>query len=136
MESIFTTPVLLVLVEFVGIPEYTSENVPDVVGDVVQLPDVFHLGLAPVPDQVVIVPADAVLAVATPTRTNNAARTAVVRKTRVMAAETLVGCGGEGAAQRRMPYNRTTSESIFWCLISPDPILFPTKRHKGRLSGG
>ena len=32
MESIFTTPTLLLLVVFVVVPEYTSENVPVVVG--------------------------------------------------------------------------------------------------------
>ena len=64
IESIFTEPMSLVDVVLVGVPRYTSENVPDVVGFVVQLPLVDQLLLAAVPDQVVVVPADAGLAAA------------------------------------------------------------------------
>ena len=136
MESIFTAPVLLVLVEFVGVPENTSENVPDVVGDVVQLPDVFHLTLAPVPDQVVIVPADAVLAAARPMRAYKATRSAVVREKRGMARGDSGGMWRRGDGQPAQTIQPDTKRVKFLVSDFPGFKNFPTKRHKVRLSGG
>ena len=78
IESTLTAPGPMSLVDVVldGAPRYTSENVPDVVGFVVQLPLVDQLLLAAVPDQVVIVPADAVPAVARQARISSVLRRA------------------------------------------------------------
>ena len=66
----------MVDVVLLGAPRYTSENVPDVVGFVVQLPLVDQLLLAAVPDQVVIVPADAAVAEAMQARVSSVLRRA------------------------------------------------------------
>ena len=81
MESMFTAPTLLLLVVFAGVPEKTSENVPDVFGLACKPPTQFELfnhaaELAPLHDE--IVPADAVLAVAKPRRATKATWIAVV----------------------------------------------------------
>jgi hypothetical protein len=74
IESTFTAsgPLkLLVDVILIGVPLNTSENVPDVVGGVVQLPAVDQRLLVPLPNQVVSVPADAVLAAAMQARVSS-----------------------------------------------------------------
>ena len=62
---------MLVPVILIRLPSYTSDHVPDVVGVVVQLLAVDQLLLAPLPNQVVIVPADAVLAAAMQARVSS-----------------------------------------------------------------
>jgi hypothetical protein len=73
IESTFTAsgPRLLVPVILIRLPSYTSDHVPDVVGVVVQLLAVDQLLLVPLPNQVVIVPADAVLAAAMQARVSS-----------------------------------------------------------------
>ena len=94
MESMFTAPTLLLLVVFAGVPENTSEKVPEVFGLYAEPPTQFKFAvhadeLSPLHDE--IVPADAVLAVARPMRANKAARSAVVGEKRFMAREDSCG---------------------------------------------
>jgi hypothetical protein len=84
MESTVTGPRLFADVPLAVAPWYTRENVPDVVGFVVQLPFVDQLLLAAVPDQVVIVPAEAVLAATSPIRVSNVRRRAIENILRVL----------------------------------------------------
>ena len=72
--STFTAPTLLKLVVWAGVPLNRSENVPDVVGVVDQLPEVLHLLFVPLPNHVVIVPADAVLATTMPISVKSVSR--------------------------------------------------------------
>ncbi len=62
---------MLVPVILIRLPSYTSDHVPDVVGVVVQLLAVDQLLLVPLPNQVVSVPADAVLAAAMQARVSS-----------------------------------------------------------------
>jgi len=83
----FTAPTLLLLVVFAGVPENTSEKVPEVLGLYAAPPTQFAFKLhawelAPLHDE--IVPADAVQAVARPMRAPKATRTAAVPEKRVM----------------------------------------------------
>jgi hypothetical protein len=74
IESTFTASggaKLLVPVILIRLPSYTSDHVPDVVGVVVQLLAVDQLLLVPLPNQVVSVPADAVLAAAMQARVSS-----------------------------------------------------------------